>query len=348
MNTENHPRIISYDILRILSALGVILMHVTSGALYSNPIHSGAWTAAALVNGAAHFGVPVFVMISGALFLDPSKEVDIKRLWKHSILRLAIVLLVWNCFYGITDFFGYKASLKYLVWEIVDGRHHLWFLPMIIGLYIVTPLLLRWIKTAPVREVRYIMIMFLTFCVAWETMVALIPAGIVDFAGKYRNIPLVCGYAGYYILGYYIAHVGISEHNKGYTVLFGLLGLMMGEAGFVIISRSLNEVRASLVDSFSAFTCLYAVGLFVLITELKKKGSGTGKLDGVISNIGKDTLGIYLCHIALLERAGVVGEFCSSLPMGLGYVLLALILFVVGMIISAVLRRIPVVGRYIC
>ena len=345
---QSGKRIISYDVLRILSAYGVILMHLTTGNLFSIPVGTKGWLPVMIVNGAAHFGVPIFVMISGALFLDPSRDIDIKKLWTHSIIRLMIVLFVWNAFYGITDFFGYKAHIKYLVWEIVDGRQHLWFIPMIIGLYMISPLLQRWVKNAPEKEVHYIIILFLLFGVIWQTLICVAPGGIIEFADKYRNIPLICGYTGYYLLGYYLVHIGLPKKKEDLLIGLGFAGLILGELVFILTAKHTGTINTGIVDSFSVFTYFYAAGMFAMVVRLFKDRGDDKPSTKILSSIGKDTFGIYLCHIALFERLTVFKDVFSNLNGAAGYLLYGIALFITGAIIAEILRRIPIVGRYIC
>ena len=47
------------------------------------------------------FGVPVFVMLSGAVFLPKERELNIKRLYTHNILRVAVSYVFWSALYGL-------------------------------------------------------------------------------------------------------------------------------------------------------------------------------------------------------------------------------------------------------
>ena len=55
----------AYDLMRIVAALSVIVMHVTVNNMYSSPMESAKWVGSMALNSVSHFGVPVFVMISG-------------------------------------------------------------------------------------------------------------------------------------------------------------------------------------------------------------------------------------------------------------------------------------------
>lgn len=73
------------NIMRIMSVLGVITIHVSTGFL----------------ERIASFAVPLFVMISGALWLDRDKEVTIKKLWTKNIFRIITAFLFWSLSYVV-------------------------------------------------------------------------------------------------------------------------------------------------------------------------------------------------------------------------------------------------------
>lgn len=58
------------DLLRIISALAVIVIHLASDRLVFSTPNSFEWQSLNLLNSISRFCVPVFVMISGALFLE--------------------------------------------------------------------------------------------------------------------------------------------------------------------------------------------------------------------------------------------------------------------------------------
>ncbi|MBQ7972421.1 MAG: acyltransferase family protein [Lachnospiraceae bacterium] len=80
MNQNNtKARNISFDVLRIISALSVVVLHVTTKFIMMNEVGSLDFRIANLINSISRFGVPVFFMISGAIFLDEKKEVTVKK-----------------------------------------------------------------------------------------------------------------------------------------------------------------------------------------------------------------------------------------------------------------------------
>ena len=87
----NRQRVCCFDLLRVISIFFVIVIHVTSVAPRACDTMTGAWMANALINSISRWSVPVFFMVSGALFLDPNKQLSIKKLYTKNILRIAIL-----------------------------------------------------------------------------------------------------------------------------------------------------------------------------------------------------------------------------------------------------------------
>ena len=113
------------------------------------------WVVANLYDSVSRWSVPVMVMISGLLLLDPQKEYPIKIFFKKRFNKILIPLVFWSIVYTI---WKYKTGI--IAWQplpaglilksFIDGTvfYHLWFVYMIIGLYISTPILRIFIKHA--------------------------------------------------------------------------------------------------------------------------------------------------------------------------------------------------------
>ena len=92
-------RIYWLDLLRIISILSMILLHVAASFWYVSPSNSYNWIIMNIYDSLVRFCVPVFLMISGALFLS-QKEINIKKLYTKNILRLLISLIFIRGFPG--------------------------------------------------------------------------------------------------------------------------------------------------------------------------------------------------------------------------------------------------------
>jgi surface polysaccharide O-acyltransferase-like enzyme len=90
-------RIISFDVLRILAAFAVVMLHVTSDRLTTS-FPSNEWEIRNVYDSFVRWCVPVFVMISGALFLNHGRSVNVGRLYKKNILHLVFIFLPGHSF----------------------------------------------------------------------------------------------------------------------------------------------------------------------------------------------------------------------------------------------------------
>lgn len=344
MQDTTKQRRAAFDILRILSIISVVMMHVTASCLPGSYGGGAGDTAVLLYNSVFHYGVPVFVMISGALFLAPERRISLKRLYLHNILRIVAVYLVWSTLYGLYDYSQYRASWKFILWEIVNSRDHLWYLPMIVGIYMLIPILSTWVRNAKVQEIRYFLGAFLVLQIACETIKALPLPELVDFILKLRNIQLICSYVGYFVLGYYVVHIGFSEVVRKRIYIGGILGACLSAAAVVADSLYRGVPTFTLVDSFTIFTFGVSLALFTAVyyrfTEARQSA--------LLTNLGKDTLGIYVCHIGVMELLAKSGFRADSLPVGIGIPVYLIIVLALSTLIAALLRRIPHIGRYIC
>lgn len=67
-------RIYYFDFLRVLSVFFVIVIHITSVGLQGFEIATAAWIVNSLINSVSRWAVPIFFMVSGALFLAADKR----------------------------------------------------------------------------------------------------------------------------------------------------------------------------------------------------------------------------------------------------------------------------------
>ncbi len=339
------------DILRIAACFSVIMLHTSAQAWYSLPVESGGFMIANSYDALFRFGVPVFVMISGALFLAPERKVDMRKLYGHNILRLAILYIFWSCLYGLKDCMGFGLSnlgWKDIAREMILGRYHLWFLPMIVGIYVLLPVLKSWVEHASKKNIEYFLALFFLCQILCETIRAIRPSSMLDYVLNLFQPEMVCSYLGYFVLGYYLVHVGVNKrwHKFIYAgaLLGGILNVLLGN----YLARRVGEPTGAIYDSFGMFTALISVALVVLIKEIFAGKAWRKRTEKIAHEMSAATLGIYVMHVGLIEILEPRGIHSQMMPLILGIPFLAVICFVVCFAISAVVRRVPVIGKYIC
>lgn len=343
-------RNLSFDVLRIIACFGVILLHASARLWYYLPISSGGWFAANCANVFTRISVPLFVMISGALFLDPKRSVDVHRLWKKQILRIGVIYMLWMCAYALLAFIQYPASeqtVSKLLKGILIGRYHLWFLPMIMGLYALVPVLRSWLSHAEKKNVLYFLVLFFIFQILRVSFKSFfVTTELLSFLDNFEW-QAICGYPGYFLLGYYLFHLGISKkYNR--ILVYGLPFFYLGN---IIVSTlqtyARGQAQSSFTDSFGLFTFLTAVGVFQLFVQRKLFSKASRIFQSMLQIMSKSTLGIYLMHLMVMESPWISPLF-DLRPALLAILLVSLITFLISLVLSTLLRSIPLLGKYLC
>lgn len=99
-------RIAYIDLLRIISIIGVIVIHVTSIGYLGSNISSTSVTSVAY-NSLFRWSVPVFFMITGCLFLRKNKKINFSIMLKKYIPKLLIALVIFGVIYSLLDMYIY-------------------------------------------------------------------------------------------------------------------------------------------------------------------------------------------------------------------------------------------------
>lgn len=352
MSEKSADRIIHYDLLRIAACFSVVMLHTSAQLWYDYPINSTTWLICNSWDGLVRFGVPIFVMISGAVFLKGTRPLDVKRLYVHNILRLVVMYILWCLVYALWDcskFDMRQAGFKAFINEWISGRYHLWFLPMLVGLYVLLPILRSWVEHAEKKNVQYFLGLFVVFQIGRESLrVLFAKSPMVLSLINTTKVEMVCSYMGYFVLGYYIAQYGIPKKLHKWIYLAGALGCIANVALGNMLSLKAGEARGDVYDSYTFFTFCIAVALFLLFQEKLGERHFRPSVEKCIIGMSADTLGIYLMHVGLLELLKPIEwELFTSMPL-VGIPLVAVFCFVICLAVSALLRRIPVVGRYLC
>lgn len=343
-------RMIYYDLLRIIAAFSVVVLHCAASYWYRLDFESRQWWIANAYDALSRFGVPIFVMLSGALWLSDTRELNLKKLYLHNILRMAVIYTLWSCAYGLMD--SYLRGLLWTDWkeilrEMLYGRYHLWFLPMIIGLYMLLPILRRWVLNAPKRELEYFLVLFFVLKVLAETIKSVSLMDELHYLLSVIQIDMACGYMGYFVMGYYIAQYGIPPKFHKWIYMGVVPACVLNVTLSSYLTRRYQGVSTQIYDSYGLFTFWIVTALFLFFTDVCSKYSYGPGLASALREVSADTLGVYVMHVGLLEIMGRHG-FYDRLSAAEGVVVYAVAVFLICCAAAALLRRIPLVGRFLC
>ena len=207
-NEGKHERFAYLDYLRVLATFGVVLLHVSAWNWTSATIGGFEWKVLSFYNGLVRWCVPVFVMISGALFLG--RKVDLKKLYINHVLKMLVAFAVWSTIYYMVTFKLFVVSFD----SIFYGYYHLWFVPMMAGLYICVPVVK---KIAEEESIRYYLVLAFVLMILIPSVVVLFGhfgsqemnnhmSVVVKFLKDMQRWGKI-DYVFYFVLGFYLHRV---------------------------------------------------------------------------------------------------------------------------------------------
>lgn len=341
------------DLIRTIAIVLVILLHASIEPVPaivtgydSNVVVQ--WWSVNIYDSLARPCVPLFVMLSGALLLQPSKvDEPLKVFFKKRVSRIVPPFVFWMVAYFVWRAFvnGETLSLYSIGEGIIWGPYiHFWFIYMLIGLYLITPFLRVLVAHASRRLIRY-------FLVLWLVGTAVVPLlGLfVDYSLN-NSVFLLTGYVGYYVLGLYLLQV----HVKKTVLLAGFIGGFVWTAvGTYIVTATVGgSQQFFFYDNLSLSVILTSVTLFLLLSTVQiEKINRFPRLNRLLHFISQNSLGIYLFHFMVIEtlQNGYLGLRISVTTLNpiVGIPLLTGITLLICLLVIYPLRKIPLINKII-
>ena len=296
-NGLSGPRKQFLDVLRVLATCAVVLMHVLTGAtdVTDASIVPEYRSLLLSVMDLVTWCVPIFLLISGYLFLNPERTLTYPVMIKKYCRRIALAILLFGVPYAASELVvaertfrirmipeALKMTLMGHTWS------HMWYLYLILFLYLITPLLKKVLRVLPVWGVAAVM------------AVIFLGSSVAPFLNKVldvNSIPVLPDggvYFLYYLCGYLFAvrevcvdkaessgtsgkgmEAGLdTEPVRGKRIgnvwLMAAAVLMMG----MILSRTLAGFSIQMAYNYP-FTVLLAVLLFAAGWNGRRDGAAS-------------------------------------------------------------------------
>ncbi len=348
MTTSPHSarRNVGFDLLRTLACFMVVLLHASSQLWYMTAVTDSRWVAMHIWNTATRGAVPVFFMISGALFLGGGYPG--RKLWRKNIPHLVVVYIIWSLFYGVDNMTipGFLENPMGVIGQALAGRYHLWFLPAMIGIYLVLPALYGAVHYDNGRALKPLLWVFGLFGILSGTIIGLegiLPGELVLAARKIT--PELCSYCGYFILGYALSRIDPARLRR-WPLLVGFFGTVAITAlAGVLYSRHVGVATALMHDRFTVSSCAMAVCLFLLFRTVKL--SADTRTARVMRRLSGCTLGVYLLHPFVLDVLYKFGFHTEIAHAAVAVPVVAVVVAAISLGIVALLRLIPGAGKWV-
>ncbi|TGD12012.1 acyltransferase [Brevibacterium sp. S111] len=233
--TENPPATSTawMNPARAIAIVAVVAIHSLGTVVEQNFADMGPdWWLANLIDSACRWSVPVFIMISGALALDPVRGSKPRKFLSKRVWRIGIPLVFWTAVYVL--FRRYYLQPDDESWSpgiaILTGSPfvQLYFLYVLAGLTLLTPFF-RLLSVHGSRRLQWgtgLIFLGIGMLDQWVSMI--FDVGEANIATRF--LPM----AGFYILGWVLRDIVLSRRAVvlAWVSLIGSIAVTALWAGF--------------------------------------------------------------------------------------------------------------------
>lgn len=338
-------RIWYWDILRITSMVFLVIRHSATATFEFVEALGTNWWVCNVYGSLSAWMVPVFMMISGCSFLDPNRNLTTKKLYQKNILKMVVIFFFWGLFYAVYNMISGQGGDASFWTMLFEGHFHLWFLPMIIGMYMLTPMLR--LVTRNKQAVVYIAIVTFLVGVLIPTMQDL---GLFFdnslFTGSF-NFGYASAYVAFFFLGYLLHNTEFDKDQRIVIYVLGVLATIVVFLGTYYLTLHDGYHNEDMQGDNNLFPAIQGIALFVFSKQCFAKVNFSEDTKKLILDISGLTFGVYMIHVVLLAMLDKLGF--SPVTYSAVYIIPMLILFVLptSFFLSWGCKHIPILGKYI-
>lgn len=334
MITAERNREVWVDWMRVIACLMVMVVHCTEpfylGGDGAQVLTEGDAIWVALIDAAMRMCVPLFVV--GSAYLQFPTRYSTGAFLKRRTLRIVVPFAVWSVFYAL--YWGEPVeNFQSLMLNFNYSAGHLWFVYMLLGVYVLIPLLSPWAKTVKKGELQvYIGIWLLTTLLPLVRDWAMTDAGAMIYGptgiprqalyplwgeaswNTYGTFYYMSGFVGFLLLGLYFRRF-VPTMSARRSLLVGmplwLVGFGISAGGVLrrIYQTSGGDFPAlgtldvavwweTTINYDTLGVALMTMGGLLMLRTMKLSG---GVYRRIVLPLSKAGYGMYLSHMVVLS-----------------------------------------------
>ena len=284
----NGKKQIYIEYIRAFAAITVVFLHIVMTLPANYTIEELGKFNSAVFNGCympTKWAVPCFVMVTGALLLNPSKKFGYEKIAKY-VKRMLWVLLIFGTGFSLMELvfedraFSIIMPLKALL-NVAEEKSwdHLWYIYTLIALYLITPLIKYAFERISSKELDILIGILIigNFVIPYINFIA---------STDIKNYMIIPEYATYYLLGYWLT---TKENRFGCKVLIpgiiATIAMIIIEIYLIYQKGVVFEANHSSKD---LLTLIQSISIFLFIREMCSEK----KIGKVLDAICKCSLGV--------------------------------------------------------
>ena len=323
-------RIIFLDVIRVVACCMIVLMH--------SP-HPDADISGLILSPLSFLtasGIGLFFMVSGSLLLPIKTGIGV--FLKRRIGKIVGPLLFWTCFYIVVRLLNDDIAVGNLPQVLLSipfstqGHGVLWFMYTLTGLYLLAPILSPFLEKASKRELEFYLALWgMTLCFPLFSLLIDVNRGATGILYYFT------GYAGYFVLGYYM----YAYKPRINTV--ALIAMIICPLLFLFVHRY-YKLPGNFFDVFyylSITVVLLCISCFAGVRRLDELYSlGGGKL---LTEFSNGCFGIYLIHIFVMRDVLWHCDFIVHALGGIGQIFVTwLLTLIISFLLIYLISYLPI------
>ncbi len=320
----------SFDILRTISMIMVIIIHVSN--IYCRKydfISSQSYIFSLIFNTISRVSVPIFFMISGALLFN--RNFDKKKYMKR-IIKFLILIIVWDLIYLIWEYLylGIKYNKLYMLF-VQPYRAHLWFLYTIIILYALQPILKYLLNKANSLIKIGLFILWITF------------STLSMYSYIISQVFTIFSYIGYFIIGHYLYQYIQKQNLEKYNVV-AIFMLLLSYGASIYLNYKSSLQLDTFYNIFFAYRTPYIMLCSFILLILIYNKFHSSKPNKMIMFFSDISLGVYLIHGIFLDITSNIFDYAKINSL-IGIPLFSLTIFICSIASLYILRKNKILSK---
>lgn len=337
--------------LRVIAMVAVVITHIGSTAATDFPdSYKMTWGGvfySSIVN-IMHFAVPIFFMISGALLLNPAKDIPLNKLIKKYIVKYVGVLFVFGWGYAFIEeiFVNRVVSLSVFLnswYNMLQGKSwaHMWYMYELVGIMLCVPILRLIARFFEDSERTYIIIVAILF-------LCILPL-ISNLSGMKFGVSFAMGnvYWFYMLLGWWIECEQIKIPLRIAKCSIPICMILLILTAYIKVMHSLDLGFAAYSSPIILF---YAVSIFSFMKEKNRNVQIISKqrISKTVEKLSFVSFGVYLTHmfwINLLFKLFKINPYNPNVFVGI--IFIGSLVLILSIITTLILHKIPIIRKLI-
>lgn len=293
------------DAARVWSMLAVIAIHVTAPYIGADSdFLLGGMNLAYIMNQAARFAVPLFVLLSGAS-LGLGKALPAGQFYRRRLVKLGIPYVCWTVVYTLWEHQSLAPGALARRFFLGQAAPHLYFVIIIFQLYLLYPLLRRWME----RSAAWCLLGAFLITYGVEKLIVLQRAGFSMIPGFLRPYlwQLFPTWIFYFVLG-----MAATRENLGRLQQFAARHRAVIAAAavvftglYVLESKATGDIEA-IKSPLNVHVPLVLLAVFALWPPLAARLKW---LRPVTAFLARHSMTVYFGHVLILTMLRDRPEF---------------------------------------